>query len=182
MKYALLYPPVSKGLECRCLEERIHLPIPPFPNSGNHIRRSPRDNEIEQPLRRSSQRNIQGPEPRSRDLGDVDPAHRTPSELEEDGEEVDAHNGDVASGRYSGAFHWGLDANVNSDVIHAEALGDGGPEETFAATERIRCQGEEEGAADHFEHAVDACGEEGRLGAIEAEVGEYLGGLDDERH
>lgn len=140
-----------------------------------HVGHRARNHKIEEPLRRGREGDVGGAEARGRDLRDVDPADGAPAELEEGGKEEDADEGDVALGGHGFALDGRVDAHVQADVEHGEALGDGGPEEGFAAPQGVGGQEEEAGAGDGFDDAVDAGGEEaGGLG-VDAQVGEDEG-------
>lgn len=69
----------------------------------------------------------------------------------------------------------GRDADVQADVEHCQALGDGGPQEGAAAAEGVGDENEEDGAADDLDDAVDAGGEEAGRVAGDAQVLEDLG-------
>jgi hypothetical protein len=61
--------------------------IAALPNGDHHVRRSPRNDEVEEPLGGGRETNVHGAQPRTGDLGDVDPADWAPAKLEERGEE-----------------------------------------------------------------------------------------------
>lgn len=139
-------------------------------DGNQHVGRSTGYDEVEKPLRRGRKGDVHGSQPRGRDLRDVDPAAGSPAELEEGGEQEDAHERKVACGGNGLAGDGRGDANVEADVEHGRALGDRGPEEGAAAAKRVGGEDEEGGAGDHFDDAVDARGEEAGFGAVEAEV------------
>lgn len=64
-----------------------------------HRQDSPRNDKVEEPLRRGAHGHVQGAEPRSRDLANQDPAYGAPSELEEDSPQVDEDDGEVSEAR-----------------------------------------------------------------------------------
>lgn len=146
-------------------------------HSSQHIGRSTGHDKVEKPLRGRRKGDVHGPQPRGRDLGDVDPAAWSPSELEEGGEQEDAHERKVAGGRHGLADHGRGDAHVDAHVEHGCALGDRGPEQGAAAAEGVGGEEEEGGAGDHFDDAVDAGGEEAGFGGVEAKVLEDLGSV-----
>lgn len=109
-------------------------PVSRCANSDHHVRGSASNNEVEQPLGGSGQRDVGGSQARSRDLGDVDPADGSPAKLEKGCEQEDHDNGDVASWRHRDARLRRIEAYVEADVEHGASLGDGSPEKRLAAT------------------------------------------------
>ena len=88
-----------------------------------------RNNEVEQPLSGSRERNVHGSQSRGRDLGDDNPAARTPAKLEESREEEDAGEGEVADRWDRFPCDWGIEAYIEANHEHGAPLGDGSPEE-----------------------------------------------------
>lgn len=129
------------------------------------------------PLSSSSKRDIQPSEAGSRDLGDVDPAHRTPAELESSCEEVNGNEGDVAGSTDRRTIFGRTEADVETEVEHHDCHHGSGPDEGEFAAEGVDEEDEKEKAGDHLNDAVDARGEEGVGVAGDAEVGEDFGCL-----
>jgi hypothetical protein len=125
-----------------------------------------RNHKIKQPLRRRRQRNIHRPESRRRDLTHNNPTTRPPPKLEEPRKQEYASESEVSDGRDGLVWLRGVEAHVEADDEHGAALGDGGPEEGFAAAERVGGEEEEGGAGYHFYDAVDAGCEEAGVGAL----------------
>ena len=122
----------------------------------------------------SSNGDVKRSETGSRDLRDVDPADGSPTELEEQGEEEDADESEVSRWGYVLAFDRRVDAHVDTDVEHGHTLGDGGPEERAAATERVGGEDEETETTEHLDDTVDSSGEEFDFIALQAESLEDL--------
>ena len=139
-----------------------------------HVRDSTGDDQVEEPLSSSSERNVQSTKTGSRNLRDINPAHWSPTPLEEGSEQVDADEGDVA-GRRNGLvlLRW-RDTDEKTDVHHRTTHGNRGPEQRFATTERVGGKNEKETAHGHLDHAVDPRGEKTDLGALQSEVFEDL--------
>lgn len=151
-------------------------PVPAASDGGHHVRGGARDDEVEQPLRGRGQRDVGGSQARGGDLGDVDPAHGAPAELEEGCEEEDHDDGDVAG--CGDAWGWlacddclgRVEAYVEADVEHGGSLGDGSPEKGFAAAQGVGDEEEEDRAGGHLHDPVDTGGEETCFNAVEAKV------------
>jgi len=94
-----------------------------------HMRDGLRNDEVEQPLSCRRKRYVHGSQSRGRYFGDDDPAARTPAKLEEGGKKEDAGESEVAHGWDSVSLNRRVEAYVEADHEHGEALGDGGPEE-----------------------------------------------------
>lgn len=169
--------PSKDEAHARKASEEDEAPVPALTHRDQHIRHRARDHQVEQPLRRGRNRHVDGPEPRRWDLADVNPAHGPPAPLEERREEVDADERHVAGRRDGLALLRRRDAHVQAHVHHAAAHGDGGPEEGAPAAQRVGGEDEEAEAHEDFDDAVDAGGEEAGFGAVEAKVGEDLGGV-----
>jgi hypothetical protein len=134
--------------------------------------KGPRNNKVEQPLRRGRESDIQGSQTSRRDLGDENPAGGTPAELEEGGEDKDEGESEVA-GDGDGLVELGRgDADVDADVEHAEGLADGRDEEGAAAAERVGHEEQEDAARHDLDDAIDARAEQRRRGALNAQVHE----------
>src|SRR6202034_507159 len=91
-------------------------PVAIRPKSRKHVWRGPCNNEVEKPLCRSSNRNIQRAKSQGRDLCDVDPWNRAPAELEEDRGKVDAYECDVSCRRQRLTIYGRTYAEVKTDV------------------------------------------------------------------
>lgn len=128
-------------------------------NSSHHIRGSASNNEVEQPLGSSGQRDIGGSQTGSWDLRDIDPANRSPPKLEKGCEQEDHDNSDITSRRHREVFLRGVEAYIEADVKHGSSLGDGGPEKRFATTQGIGNEEEENRACSHLHDSVDTGGE-----------------------
>ena len=111
--------------------------IPMCPNILHHMRHRLSNHKIEQPLRGSRKCNIHSSQSCGRYLRHDNPAARSPSELEEGCKEEDAGQCEVADAGDGLACDRGLEANIEADHEHGAALGDGGPEERAATTERV---------------------------------------------
>lgn len=170
-------------------------PIAVRANSHEHCWHSSGNDEVEEPLGRRGVRDVHGSETGSRDLGGVDPARWAPAELEEPaartsvhavmpeissnrsagnsylhGEDEDADQCDVTSRGHGLAFGRWRNPNIQADVEHADALGDGAHEQRPPAAERIRQEQQEGNAAADLDDAVDASAKETGRGAGDAEV------------
>lgn len=97
--------------------------------------------------------------------------------MEERREQEDAGESEVADRRDGSAFHGWVEADVEADDEHGEALGDGGPEEGPTATEGVGGEEEKGSAGYHFYDAVDAGCEEAFLGFGDTEVEEDEGSI-----
>jgi len=80
--------------------------------------------------------------------------------LKECREEEDADKCEVTEWSDGMTLHRRLEAYVEADYEHYDALGYGGPEEGLSATERVGGEEEEGGAGYHFNTAVDSSSEE----------------------
>lgn len=149
-------------------------PITLRTDSSQHPGDSTGNDKVEQPLCRSSKGDVQTAETGSRDFRDVDPADRTPSELEESGEEEDADKGNVASRNHRFACLGGLDADIETDVQHCKALRDGSPEERTTAAEGVGNEDQEAGTSDDFDDTVHSCCEKTVGAACDTQVLEDL--------
>lgn len=175
----------------------------PSTHSRNHRRSCSGHDEIEQPLCRCCNRDVECSQSSSRNLRDVNPAHRSleeesisqdiyqqktsppsaqkgethPTKLKKHRKQINRHNRHIPRRWNWYSLFRRCHANIRSNIKHAQPLCYRRPQETASSTEGICCQEEEEGASDHFEYAVDSCCEEGGCGSCEAEVGEDLGGV-----
>lgn len=127
---------------------------------NQHDRADSRDDEIEQPLGCSRQRDVLSSQAVRGDLGDVNPAHRSPAELEGRGKEVHCHEGHVSGRRDGSTWNGRVEADIKADVKHADEHGEGGPDERQAPTQRVGKEGNEDGAGAHLDYAVNPGGEE----------------------
>jgi hypothetical protein len=97
--------------------------------------------------------------------------------LEEGREEVDADKRDIAGRADRCVRLRRSDAHEQTDVKHRQTHGNRSPEERLAASKRVGCEDQEQTAHDHLDNAVNASGEETRLGAVKTEVLEDLGSV-----
>ena len=156
---------------------RLNLPIAVVADSGQHERGSTGNDEVEQPLGGSSKSDVQRPETSGGNFGHVDPADRTPTELKETSEQEDADESEVTGRWHTLARNGRRDADVETDVHHGGALGDGSPEQRAATTEGVGSEDEESGAGDHLYDTVDTgCEELGRVSG-DAQVVEDQGSV-----
>lgn len=139
-------------------------------NSSHHIRGGASNDEVEQPLGSSGQRDIGGSQTSSWDLRDINPANRSPPKLEKGCEQEDHDNGDITGRRHRDALLRGVEAYVEADVKHGRSLGDGGPEKRFATTQGIGNEEEENRTGNHLHDSVDTGGEETSFSAAETKV------------
>ena len=113
------------------------------------------------PLGRGCQAHVQASKARRRDLRDIDPAYRTPSELEGRCEQVDGNKCHISGSANLAALRWRVKPDVEAQVEHHDSHDDAGPHEALLAAKGVGEEYEEEAARDHFDDAVDAGGEEG---------------------
>lgn len=94
-----------------------------------HVGHSASDYQVEEPLGGSTEGNIEPTKASSRNLRDVNPADRSPTPLEEGGEEVDANKGDVARGRHTNVLllRW-VNADIETNVEHGQGHRNRSPE------------------------------------------------------
>lgn len=152
----------------------LDLPITTLSNSSHHVRCSTSDDEVEEPLSRSRDSDVEGSKTSGRDLRHVDPAHRAPSKLEEAGEEEDTNESEVSSAWHGLTLDRWVDAHVETDVEHGGTLGDGSPEKRTTTTEGVSSKDQEAEAADHLDDTVDSSGKELVLVTDETESPEDL--------
>jgi hypothetical protein len=148
-------------------------------HGDQHVRNCASDDEVEEPLGGSGEGDVETTETSSRDLGNVDPADRSPTPLEERRKEVNADERDVTGRRDGCVFLRRSDAHEDSDVHHRQTHGDRGPEKRLAASKRVGGEDQEASAHDHLDDAVYASGKETRLGTIQPQVGKDLRGCKD---
>lgn len=139
-------------------------------NSSHHIRGSASNDEVEQPLGSSGQRDIGGSQTSSWDLRNIDPTNRSPPKLEKGCEQKDHDNSNITSRRHRDTYLRGVEAYVEADVKHRSSLGDGGPEKRFTTTQGIGNEEEENRAGNHLHDPVDTGGEETSFSAAETKV------------
>ena len=168
---------VTSVIETLSLMNTENIPIAMLTNSSQHIRHRASNDKVKQPLRSRTDSDIQRAKPRSRYLGDENPASPTPSEFEGKGEDKDEDEGDVAGGRDGLVWHRRTDAHVQSDVEHADCHDDGGDEQCPAAADGVGDEKKENAGSDdldelvvgvvdklglgtYLDDAVDTCGEE----------------------
>ena len=155
--------------------------------------------KVEEPLSGGTDGHVHGTQASRRDLRHENPAGRAPAELEKSSPEIDAGNGDISEGRdlfvmsawqsssrkrasrrratYWLALDGWLHSAVDADDVQHNGQGTARPQQSPAATERISNEEEEHGAGRHLDDAVDARGEERRVGAGHAQVLEDLRGV-----
>lgn len=149
-----------------------NLPITIETHRGEHVGNSTGDNEVEEPLGSSSKSNVHGSETSGGNLGDVNPAGRTPAELEEGGEEEDDDNGDVSLRRHGLALLGRINTHVETNVEHAETLSDGRPEKRATTTERVGSEEQESDTGEDLDDTVGTSSEERGAGTAHTEVDE----------
>lgn len=92
----------------------------------HHAQRASRHHKVEQPLRRRSKRHIHASQSCGWDLRYIDPAHGTPSELKEGGEQEHAHQREI-SRRTDLSWDGRRHAHVYANIEHGRSLRDRRP-------------------------------------------------------
>lgn len=147
------------------------------PNSDQHDWCCSCDDEVEEPLRRGRQTHIRPPQPARGNLRDIDPAHRTPTKLEERRKKIHHDQRHISSTTNRRARDRRIEAHVETQVEHGNEHCGSRPDERAFAAQGVGEEDKEEAAGDHFDDAVDAGGEEGGGVAGYAEVVEDFWGV-----
>lgn len=107
-------------------------------NSLQHDWGDPGHDQVEQPLCRGGNRDGVASEPVRRDLADVDPADRAPTELESRRKEVHHHEGCGTSRRNGLACLRGVESHEKAEVEHEDAHRIARPDERPPTAESVR--------------------------------------------
>lgn len=137
---------------------------------GHGDRRDLGDGEVAQPLRRGGEADAVGSQARREDLRDVDPGDGAPGRGIPDHEEVDHDDhgdGGGGDGRRFGVGGVG-DEHGREDEHHRHHPG-GAEDEGLATAQGIDAGEQEDARGDDLDGAVDARGEQGRVGRRDAD-------------
>jgi len=125
-----------------------------------HGEHSSGNDKVEKPLSSRSNGNIESSKTGSGDLGNKNPAARSPAELEESSPEVDADDGHISKGGDTCTSNRGLNTTVDTDDVHGEELSNTGPQKTAASAKRIGKEDEESSTSSNLDDTVDTGSEE----------------------
>lgn len=133
------------------------------------------NNEVEEPLGCCSESDVHGTKTSSWNLGNKNPADRTPSKLEDACEEEDADESNISEGGdRSSCLWWTIVQDKSTDDEHASCLCKRCPEKRLSASERVSSKKKESCASDNLANTVDTSSEETGLGTSNSKTLEDL--------